>query len=57
MRTNVELIMVVHACGHVRDYEPNADTSDEMRERIAASESTRKCSECIAKDAQAKDKR
>lgn len=49
--------MVVHACGHVRDYAPNADTSDEMRERIATSESMRKCSECIVKDAQAKEKR
>lgn len=51
------LIMVVHSCGHVRDYAPHPDTSDEMRARIATSESMRKCSECIAKDAQAKEKR
>ena len=52
-----ELIVVVHSCLHVRGYVPNPNESSASRERIATSESTRKCSECIVKDAQAKEKR
>jgi len=56
-RMSNELIVVVHSCLHVRGYVPNPNESSASRERIATSESTRKCSECIVKDAQAKEKR